>query len=156
MEEFLSTFMQFGQLEYFLFFMNVVIYCLTPEGKILFFVKEFAEYFLLFSGCILALAAKPHAERYVPDAIKKKFVVLYHAAAQAISKLEVVRKVSCKLFGVNSPLQSDKDWSQKAAQTLRSQRELMVDVPKPVKASLKFMLVTGNLALFSAFAAYGN
>jgi hypothetical protein len=32
----------------------------------------------------------------------------------------------------------------------------MVDVPKPVKASLKFMLVTGNLALFSAFAAFGN
>jgi hypothetical protein len=115
MEEFLFTFMQFGQLEYLLFLLNVAIYCLTPEGRILFFVKEFAEYFLLFSGCILALAAKPHAERYVPDAIRNKFMALCQTVAKVASKLEVVRKVSCKLFGVNSLLQSDKEWSQKAA-----------------------------------------
>lgn len=115
------------------------------------FVKEAAEYYLLFSGTILALGAGT-----ISDTLWSRVLNLMTRLIAAILNLKAVRAVIGKhAVNVNSIWQASPSQELQSPQGSRS-HQLPPHMPRPVGACLKWAVTTGHVALFSAFVAFGN
>jgi hypothetical protein len=118
-------------------------------SELLSFVKEAAEYYLLFSGTILFLGAGTFSRTLLPFATGIGNKIL-----DKLMKQSTLRKfIGTHLLNVNSIWRID--FSQDP-QHSRPKESLLSHVPRPVGASLKWTITTGHVALFSAFIAFGN
>ena len=118
-------------------------------SELISFIKEAAEYYLLFSGTILFLGAGTFSGTLMPFATR-----LGHRILDRVMKQPTLRKfIGTHLLNVNSIWRTDFSQEPELSQPKES---LLSHVPLPVGASLKWTITTGHVALFSAFIAFGN
>lgn len=115
------------------------------------FIKEAAEYYLLFSGAILFLGAGSFSGTLMPFASR-----LAQRTLEILSKQQLVKTLVGKdVLNVNSIWRTD-DSTEPQRSPPKKVQTLLSHVPMPVVASLKWSIATGHVALFSAFVAFGN
>ena len=125
-------------------------------------MKESAEFFLLFSGLILLLGAKAKLEQLIMQHNSFGLKDLAFSPGKN-GKIGQILSNSSRIMNVNSILHSHMATSfgtllsPVAALGINGkQKSLMAAVPAPVRVSLKLVVATGNIALFSAFVVFGN
>lgn len=130
----------------------------------LYFVKELAEYYLLFSGTLLLMGAKAYTADFWPAWVSHLTEVCAAKGAALLHRMKLFRTFATAYKHVNSIVRSRLDKvlqrptpNSDFAKDSDPKDEFMIKtVPEPVGACLKWVLMTGQVALFSAFVAFGN
>lgn len=118
----------------------------------LWFVKEAAEYYLLFSGAILFLEAGDFSASWIPFAVSTSVKVLNFLLQRKLVRILVGKQV----LNVNSIWRIGPSAEPQQPSPSQKVQNVFTHVPLPVIATLKWTIITGHVALFSAFVAYGN
>jgi hypothetical protein len=143
-EHFFTAYMKFGLIEYLLYAMNLAIYSCMDQKELVFVVREFAEYFLLFAGIVLTIGAKNNIIWFLKTwpifapiwTVSSELVLVYSDLHARLASSWISTLVSSNM----EPLKrGDKG----------------VPTPVSVRVVLKGALITGNLALFTSFMVFG-